>query len=80
MIEKTIAFDVNRDTLKNRVKNKRLAVVNYDKKGLLLNKAEKPALSQFNDKYCKLNFSFKYKMIKDIIMKFLAFRIKILNQ
>ena len=76
LIEAAIAFDVNRDTLTNRVKNKRFAVVDYDKKCRLLNKAEKSAFLQFIDKYCKLDFSSKYEMIKDKIMKLRALRVE----
>ena len=76
LIETAIAFDVNRVTLTNRVKNKKFTVVDYDKKCRLLNKAEKSALLQFIKKYCKLNFSSKCKMIKNKIMKLRVFRIK----
>ena len=75
-IEATIAFDVNWDTLTNRVKNKRLAVVEYDKRCRLSNEAEKSALLQFIDKYCKLNFSFKYEMIRNKTMKLRVLRIE----
>ena len=34
---------------------------------------------QFIDKYCKLTFSFKYKIIKNKIIKFRVFRIEDFN-
>ena len=78
-IQTTIAFDVNRDTLLNRVKNKKFVVVDYDKKCRLLNETEKSVFFPLINKYCKFNFSFKYKMIKNKIMKFRVFRIENLN-
>ena len=76
IIKTAITFDVNRNTLLNRVNKKRLSIIDYDKKCRLLNEAEKSALLLFIDKYCKLDFSSKYKMIKDKIMKLRAFRVK----
>ena len=69
-------FDVNRGTLLNRVKSKRLAVIEYDKKCRLLNEAEESALLHFIDRYCKLGFPPKYEMIRDKVMKLRALRIE----
>ena len=66
-------FDVNRNMLLNRMKSKKFAVTKYDKKCRLLNETEKSTFLHFVDKYCKLNFSSKYEMIKDKIMKFRVF-------
>ena len=41
IIETIITFNVNRNILFNRIKNKKLSVNEFDKKCRLLNKAEK---------------------------------------
>ena len=70
------AFGVNRGTLLDRVKNKRLAAVDYGKKCRLLDEAEESALLQFIDRYCKLGFPPRYEMVRDKAMKLRALRVE----
>lgn len=70
------AFDINRYTLSNRVKNKKFAAFDHDKNCRFLKEIKKLTFLQFINKYCKLNFLFKYKIIKEIIMQLRVFRIE----
>ena len=73
IIRMIITFNVNLNIFLNRVNNKRLFVIDYDKKCQLLNKTKKSTLLLFINKYYKLDFSSKYKMIKEKGMKFFRF-------
>ena len=76
IIRTAITFDINRGTLRDRVKNQRLAVIDYDKQCRLLDEAEESALLQFIDRYCKLGFPPRYGMVRDNIMMLRALRVE----
>ena len=74
--ETAITFNVNRGTLSNRIKNKRLSANDFGKKCRLLDEAEESALLQFIDRYCKLGFPPRYEMIREKAIKLRALRVK----
>ena len=66
-------FEVNKDTLRNRIRKHCRSASEYKSSRCKLIKTKKLIILKFVDKWFELEFSFRFEMIKEKILKLLNF-------
>ena len=73
-IDQTIKFfGVNKDTFRNRIRKHCRSAFEYKSSRCKLTETEKLIILKFVDKWSELEFSFRFEMIKEKILKFFKF-------